>query len=164
MALPLRLLAPNDEQRAARRTADERPKLHVVPARRRAAWFIVVLMTFVSAIMLGAVLLHTTVAERQLEIDRLEQGVRDTQERFDELRAQRAELRSPSRLAAEASALGMVPGTDSTYTTVEPQVLARVIAATGEMPGADTLDIGVVGGLDPLQQYRLVKEVASENS
>ena len=58
-------------------------------------------------------MLHTRLAERQLEIDRLERLVAAAQERFDVLRQQRAELRSPTRLAIEAARLGMHPAPTS---------------------------------------------------
>ena len=56
----------------------------------------------VVVLMLGTVVLHTRLAERQGEIDRLEAAVTDAREQFDVLRQQRAELRSPTRLAIEA--------------------------------------------------------------
>ena len=80
------------------------------PGRRRFAWFAVGLTVLVGGVLIGAVLLHTRLAERQLEIDALERAVRVEQEQFDVLRAQRAELRSPTRLAVAAGALGMRAG------------------------------------------------------
>ena len=61
-------------------------------------------------VMMGAVFLHTRIAERQLEIDSLERSVRQAQEDFDVLRAQRAELRSLTRLSTEARRARHVPG------------------------------------------------------
>lgn len=138
------------------------PLTVVVPGRRRVAWFMVSLTVLVGGVMIGAVLLHTRLAERQLQIDALERSVRDEQEQFDVLRAQRAELRSPTRLAAEAAALGMVPGTETEFIAVDPMVLAITIARTGEAPvGADT-ELGSNSRMRPLDQFRLVKNVSSE--
>ena len=81
--------------------------------------------------MLGTVVLHTRLAERQGEIDRLEAAVTDARERFDVLRQQRAELRSPTRLAIEARDLGMVPTPRTEFLPVDPQTLAEVLAAAG---------------------------------
>ena len=86
----------------------------------------------VVVLMLGTVVLHTRLAERQREIDRLEAAVTEAAERFDVLRQQRAELRSPTRLAIEARGCGMVPTPRTEFLPVDPQTLAEVIAAAGD--------------------------------
>lgn len=137
-------------------------QLAVVPGRRRAASFAVLLTVLISVVLMGAVFVHTRIAERQLEIDRLERSLRQEQAAFDVLRAERAELRSPTRLAGEAAELGMVPGSESTFVAVDPMLLAITIARTGQVPVGDELVVGSMGGLDPLEQFRLVKSVSSE--
>lgn len=134
------------------------PPLTVVPRRRRAAGFAVVLSVMVVTLMLGAAVLHTQLAERQLRIDGLERAVRAEQDRFDVLRRQRAELRSPVRLATEARALGMAPATGTEFVAADPHDVARAIAATGQLPPAGPS----VAGAGPLDQFRLVKAVANE--
>jgi hypothetical protein len=136
--------------------------LGLVPARRRVARFMVALTVLLGAVMIGAVLLHTRLAARQLDIDSLERSVRQEQEQFDELRAQRAELRSPSRLALEADRLGMVPGSESDFIHVDPMVLAITIARTGEMPVGDEFVDGSSARMRPLDQFRAVKTLSSE--
>ena len=158
MAAPLRLAGPT---KRATKPAD-RANLSVVPARRRFAWFAVTLTVLVSAVMIGAIAVHTRIAERQLEIDELERSVRSAQEEFDVLRSQRAELRSPTRLATEASAIGMVVGEESEFVEIDPMVLAVTIARTGHIPLSDEILVGVDQDLEPLDQFRLVKEVSSE--
>ncbi|MDJ0770217.1 MAG: hypothetical protein QNJ12_15560 [Ilumatobacter sp.] len=155
MASPLRSFATG-------RRSPARPDLAVVPGRRRFAWFAVSLTVLVTIVMMGAVLLHTRIAERQLEIDRLERSVRQAQEEFDVLRSQRAELRSPTRLADEASALGMQAGSESRFVPIDPMVLAVTIARTGEMPIDDAIVPGSTARLEPLDQFRLVKSVSAE--
>lgn len=137
-------------------------QLSVVPARRRVAWFAVTLTVLVAAVMMGAVAVHTMIAERQLEIDELERGVRQAQQEFDVLRAERAELRSPTRIEAEASAMGMVVGSESKFVAVDPMTLAITIARTGELPVDDQIIVGSDQQLEPLDQFRLVKRVSSE--
>jgi hypothetical protein len=154
MAAPLRT-APL----ANRRTS---PALQLIPGRSRVAWFMVVLTVLVGAVMIGAVFLHTRLAERQLQIDALERTVRDEQEQFDVLRAQRAELRSPTRLAVEATALGMVPGSETEYISVDPMILAITIARTGEVPVGEMTELGTNARMRPLDQFRLVKSVNQE--
>jgi len=131
----------------------------VVVKRRRFAWFAVCTTVLISLVMTGAVLLHTRIAERQLEIDRLGRAVRQEQETFDLQRARRAELRSPDRLAELAAPLNMLAGSESTFVAVEPMMLAVTIARTGVLP----TDEGVAADrLAPLDQFRLVKEVGAE--
>lgn len=137
-------------------------ELSVVPARRRVAWFAVTLTVLVSAVMMAAIGLHTRIAERQLEIDELERGVRNAQEEFDVLRSQRAELRSPTRISAEALELGMVVGAESEFVPVDPMTLAITIARTGQVPVDDQILVGTDQRLEPLDQFRLVKAVSAE--
>ena len=135
--------------------------LTVVPGRRRMAWFAVGLTMLVGVVLTGALLLHTRLAERQLEIDALERSVREERQQFDVLRAQRAELRSPTRLAIAAGAIGMSPGLESQFIAVDPMVLAITIARTGEMPAGDD-DVTSDARLRPLDQFRVVKSLSGE--
>ena len=144
---------------APAKLAADRPTLTLVPRRRRAAWFAVVLSVLVAGLMLGSAVLHTQLAERQMRLDRLDQAVAEQQERFDVLRSQRAELRSPTRLAAEASALGMRPSVASAFLPVDGATYARAIAAVGEVP----TEAEQVAALEPLDQFRLVKSVEADN-
>jgi hypothetical protein len=139
-------------------SAARRVQLRVVPGRRRAAGFAAFLSTLVAIVMLGAAVLHTRLAERQLEIDRLERSVGAAQERFDVLRRHRAELRSPNRLAVEAERLGMVPSAAGDFVAVDGWTIARAIAAAGDLPSSED----EIRALEPLDQYRLVKQVDVE--
>ena len=108
IALPL---LRDSEPRRSTKTGVPQPTLTVVPRRRR--WPAVVAglaWSLVSCSLLGAAVFHTQLAERQLRLDRLDRQVAIERERFDELRYERAELRSPVRLAAAASELGMRRG------------------------------------------------------
>jgi len=106
--------------------------------------------------MLGTVVLHTRLAERQVEIDKLEQDVTDARNRFDVLRQQRAELRSPTRLAIEAERLRMIPAPRTEFLDVDPQTVAEVLASAGIVDEAT----GTVSTEDPLEQIRKVKAAA----
>lgn len=157
MAIPL--LHPGN---ARPRRAPQRRQLAVVPARRRVAWFAMSLIVLVAAVMMGALGLHTRIAERQLEIDGLERSVRSAQEEFDVLRSQRAELRSPTAVSERAQAIGMVIGSESEFVAVDPMTLATTIARTGHRPVDDEIMVGSDQWLEPLDQFRLVKAVSSE--
>jgi cell division protein FtsL len=156
MAAPLRArLAPASQVAA-------RPQLRVVSARRQVAWAALALIVIAAGMLMGATYLHTRLADRQLEIDQLDRQMRVAQEQFDELRAERAVLRSPTRLAGRASELGMRPGDESEFVPVDPMMLAIVIAQTGQLPTLDAITPGSYTRLDPLDQYRLVKSTSGE--
>jgi cell division protein FtsL len=159
MAAPLRTSPPLRRSPSASAPGAH---LEVLPGRRRVAGFMVLLTVLVGVVLIGAVLLHTRLAERQLEIDDLERSVRQQQEEYDILRAQRAELRAPTRLAADAGALGMVAGAETTYLEVDPMVLAVTIARTGELPPGVGAEPGDNARMQPLDQFRLVKSVSAE--
>ena len=165
MAVPLQHDAVRSARNARRQAVLERagrtPYLVVTP-RRRVAWFAITLGVLVAVAMFGAVLLHTRIAERQRQIDALEQGVDDAYAQYDVLRASRAELRAPTRLANAAATLGMVPGDESRFVTVDPMTLAIAIATTGRVPAGDEIVVGSTDRMEPLDQFQLVKQVAAE--
>lgn len=137
--------------------AAARPALAVVPRRRRwPAVFAGLAWALVFLGLLGAAVFHTQLAERQLRLDRIDREVAAERERFDELRYERAELRSPVRLAAAASELGMRRGRATTFVTVTPDAVARQLAAAG--PIGDN-PVRIVIHTDPLDQFRAVKGV-----
>ena len=125
---------------AATPTKSTRPQLRIVPRPRLAINAALVLGVVIVGLMLAAVVLHTRLAERQLEIDRIEQAVTDARERFDVLRQQRAELRSPTRLGAESAELGMHVPPETEFLAVDPATLAQVIAAAGTVDAAGGLE------------------------
>jgi hypothetical protein len=142
---------------ASPRTTTVKPLLAVVPRKRR--WPAVVAgVAWVGlfACLLGAAVFHTQLAERQLHIDRLERAVEEQRELFDELRYERAELRSPVRLAAAAGAMGMGRGDTGEFVSVTPEAVARQVAAAGAIDGGTSQ---VIIDTDPLQQFREVKAV-----
>lgn len=156
IALPLlRDSAPHRSKSAAKPAA--KPALTVVPRRRRwPAVLVGLIWSLIFLGLLGAAVFHTQLAERQLELDRLDRQVTAERERFDELRYERAELRSPVRLAADSSELGMRRGRASTFVSVTPEAVARQLAAAG--PIGDNA-VRIVIHTDPLDQFRAVKSV-----
>lgn len=150
MALAVRTQAP---------ARSKRPELRVVPARRR--WPAVigfVTITLMLVTMMGAAVFHTQLAQRQLRIDDLENSVQAERERFDELRRDRAVLRSPGRIASEAAELEMVRGETSRFIEVDPGALARQLAAAGVV---DDDASRVIEESGPLDQFRDVKSVSA---
>lgn len=138
---------------------EKRPTLRVV-ASRRPRWIAIVggfVMFAVLVALLGAAVFHTQLAQRQIEIDQLEQQVADERVRFDELRRDRAVLRSPQRISDEATALGMVASDSVRFVEIDPMALARQLAAAG-VTDDDTTRVIVETG--PLDQFRDVKAVS----
>ncbi len=138
-------------------TGRDRPGLAIVPRRRR--WPAVVAAftwALVFAGLLGAAVFHTQLAERQLRIDRLERSVVAERELFDELRYERARLRSPVRLAEVAGEMGMRRGPNGEFIEVNAQQLARQLAAAGNV---DENAVQIIVNSEPLDQFRDVKSV-----
>ena len=124
--MPALPLLRDSKTRTAKVT--ERPSLTVVQRQRRRRWPALVGVLAWSVVflgLLGAAVFHTQLAGRQLSLDHIDRQVSAERERFDELRYERAELRSPVRLAEAASALGMYRGDVSTFLAVTPEAVAR---------------------------------------
>lgn len=110
--------------------------------------------------MLGAAVLHTRLAERQLQIDHIEERLTEAHARFEVLRGERAELRSPGHLAEEAASLGMQQAPNSEFVPIDAWDVARVVASVGVMPESKTSTFDE----DPLDQFRAVKDVGGTGS
>lgn len=171
MAMPVRSLesaetVESSDRVATRSHGDPRrtpsrqtPDLSVVPRRRRWPAFVIgITGVVVLGSMFGAAIFHTQLADRQLQIDRLDSQVDDARARFDELRNERAVLRSPARIAGEAERLGMVPGETSRFVEIDAVALARQLAAAGP---TDDARIVLEGEVEPLDQVRDVKAVTA---
>jgi len=143
--------------RPAGRPDRSRPELRVVEGPRRTTRVLIVTMFLLGLLLVALLVFHTRIAERQLRIDDLDRAVRQAQVDFDVLRAERAELRSPTRLSDRARQLGMVPGSESDFVRADPMSLAVVIATTGEVPVAEVIGVGANTRLEPLDQFRVVK-------
>ena len=131
-----------------------RPHLEVVPRRRRAMGFVVVGGLLLFAMFIGAVAFQTQIARNQLSLDKTERAVSAARDRYDVLRRQRAELRSPNRLAVEAERLGMSPAQNGEFMTVTPDVMASVLASASGLAAA----VGDQGATS-LDQFGEVKAV-----
>jgi len=132
-----------------------RPQLAVVPRRRRTARMVGVAAFFASCLMLGAAAFQTQLARRQVELDKVDRQIRIVKADFNNLRAQRAELRSPARLAASGSVLGMGLATKTDSVTIDPDVVAAVQQSAGGVfdPGTESQD-------PVFDEFKIVKSVA----
>jgi cell division protein FtsL len=131
--------------------ATSTPTLALVPRRRNAARMAVLLSALVVSAMLASAAFQTRVAQSQLELDRIDRDLSSSRENYDSLRRERAELRSPARLAEVAEATGMVSTDEVTYMDIDPATYAAVQQATG------LLDDSGTGDAELLEQFRDVK-------
>lgn len=132
-----------------------RPHLTVVPRRRRTARLVAFAAFFASSLMLGAAAFQTQLARRQVELDRVDSQIRAVKTEFNNLRSQRAELRSPARLAASGAALGMGTTAKTEFIDIAPEVVAEVQQSAGGVfdPGAESQD-------PVFDEFKVVKSVA----
>lgn len=117
---------------------------------------VVVSCAVLFALLLGAVAFQTKLAQNQLALDRTERAVRDARERYDVLRRQRAQLRSPNRLALAADQLGMVPAETGELITLDPATVAIVAVAAADLPDV------VSDKPTSLEQFGQVKAVTGD--
>jgi hypothetical protein len=108
-----------------------------------------------SSLMLGAAAFQTQLARRQVELDQVDRQIRAARNDFNDLRSQRAELRSPNRLAAAGSVLGMTSAGATDFMDIAPEVVAEVQQSAGGVfdPGAEAQD-------PVFEEFKVVKSVA----
>lgn len=106
--------------------ADQQRVLSLVPRHRRNARLIGLACALLFAMMLGAAAFQTQLARRQLTLDTIDRQIRTNREQYEVLRRERAELRSPGRLAEAATAIGMAPATQTDFVSIDPTVVATV--------------------------------------
>lgn len=143
MALPLqqrptrqhRVVAPRPLTKVTKGVtpAQMRAELRVVPLRRRTARRITAVAATVFVMMAGAAAFQAQIARRQIELGDLDARLAEAADVYDTLRRQRAELRSPGRLAQEATALGMAPGSRNEFMAVTPDAVAVVLQSGGAL-------------------------------
>lgn len=132
-----------------------RPQLTVVPRRRRTARLVACAAFFISCLMLGAAAFQTQLARRQVELDRIDGQIRTARSEFNDLRRQRAELRSPERLATYGASLGMRSATKTEFIEIAPEVVAEVQQSAGGV-----FDAGSEATDPVFEEFKLVKSIA----
>jgi hypothetical protein len=135
--------------------AQSRPQLIVVPRRRRAARLLAVGAFLVSSLMLSAAAFQTQLARRQVELDRVDGQIRAARITFNDLRRQRAELRSPERLSTIGASLGMTTATETEFVELSPEVIAEVEQSAGGVFDPE------IEAVDPVfEEFKIVKSIA----
>lgn len=134
--------------------------LHVVPqpARRRGNVSRATLVVFTLTVFtIAVVVFQATIAEQQLRLDALTQDLRLAESHYDNLRQERAELLSPSRLREEAVMMGMYQGLSTKFVEVQSQVVAEVMSSTAKMsplfaePPAGVASAGALAQMHPVE-------------
>jgi len=128
MATALRTARPFEEV-----IESNRPRLVVAQRGSRVMWLIVFGAGTVFALLLFATMLRVVLAEQQLKLDGMTKSVAMARDHYNDLRHERTFLLSPERLSAEAARLGMRPAGQSRFVAINPEILAVVAAATGDL-------------------------------
>ena len=123
---------PKNRRNSSRNTA--KPQLRVVQPVTRSKFSKVTLVIFaLTSVLALIVIFQTVIAEQQLQLDKVSTDVRLARQHYNELRQQRAELRSPDYLRAQAIILGMWPGSGAKFEEIPADVVTMVLASTGDM-------------------------------
>jgi hypothetical protein len=88
--------------------APTRPDLRIVPRRRPTGAIVVASLVLVFGILLATAALNTMLVSGQRDLDRIENEIREGEQRNDALSLQVAEMESPARIIDAADDLGMV--------------------------------------------------------
>ncbi len=133
--VPQQVARPAARQATRRKTNP--PELRVVrPVTKSKFSKATTLIVVLTSVLAFIVIFQTVIAEQQLRLDRVSTDVRLARQHYNELRQQRAELRAPDYLRAQAIILGMWPGSGAKFEDVPAEVVTMVLASTGEMDEA----------------------------
>ena len=122
-----------DGVRAPRPVAAPRPRLVVVERGSRLVWVISLSALGLCFLLFFAAMLRTELAKQQLKLDGLNRSVAMARDHYSDLRHERAFLESPGRVSTEAAKLGMKPAGAAKFVTVDPAVVASVLASSGDL-------------------------------
>ena len=144
-----------------KRGTDSHLRLVPQPApRRRAvsrATRATLVVTAISAFIIAVVIFQATIAEQQLRLDALTKDLRMAEAHYNNLRQERAELLSPSRLREQAVMLGMYQGLSTKFKEVPADVVAQVMISTAKMnplfadPAPGVASAGAVAQMRPVE-------------
>ena len=124
---------PNSRSKSASQS-NERPDLRLVEAIPVKRFSLVTsALIIIACVLTSIVVFQTVIAEQQLRLDKITTDVRLARIHYDELRQQRAELRAPDYLREKAMMLGMSQGVSAEFEEIPADVVASVLAATGDM-------------------------------
>lgn len=117
-----------------------RPRLVEKQRGGRAFWVLVVSAALVCGVFFLAALVHVELAQQQMKLDSLTKTVAMARDNYNVLRHERSLLISPDNLSAQAARLGMKPATQARFVAVDPDIIAGVLASTGDLSDAVARD------------------------
>ena len=129
-----------------------RPRLVVVERGSRLVWVISLSALGLCCLLFFTAILCTELAKQQLKLDGLNRSVVMARDHYNDLRHERAFLESPGRLSSEAAKLGMKPAGNAKFVAVDPEVVASVLASTG-----DLMDRVAEEAISPLDEFGRIK-------
>jgi len=129
-----------------------RPRLVVVERGSRLVWVISLSALGLCCLLFFTAILRTELAKQQLKLDGLNRSVVMARDHYNDLRHERAFLESPGRLSSEAAKLGMKPAGNARFVAVDPEVVASVLASTG-----DLMDRVAEEAISPLDEFGRIK-------
>jgi len=127
------LSALREETQRGGESEGRRPVLTVVQGRASAGRKLVVSIIVASACLLGVVALQARMAQRQMQLDKINSDITRARQHFDTLRAQKAEMQSSTYLIARAHQIGLVPGVFQRVVEIPADIAAEVVATTGKI-------------------------------
>ena len=155
--------APQIQRRASRVAPEVQATgshLRLVPTetRRRSAvskmTFVVIFLAICAVVV---IIFQATIAEQQLRLDALTNDLRLAEVHHNNLRQERAELLSPSRLREQAVMMGMYQGLSTKFKDVPAAVVAQVMISTAKMnplfadPAPGVASAGAVAQMRPVE-------------
>ncbi len=129
-----------------------KPSLTIVPKTRKYASRTIVVIFLITTFLCGVVALRTYMAQQQMRLDTITSDIESSRDYFDELRATKAELESPSVLLQKARNIGMVPVWGTKVLEIPALVAAEVAATVGKVD----IDVAAGGG-SALEEFGKVK-------
>lgn len=129
-----------------------KPRLVVVERGSRLVWVISLSALGLCCLLFFTAILRTELAKQQLKLDSLNRSVVMARDHYSDLRHERAFLESPDRLSSEAAKLGMKPAGNARFVAVDPDVVATVLSATG-----DLMDRVANETISPLDEFGRIK-------
>ena len=132
--------------------APSRPRLVEKQRGGRAFWVLVVSAALVCGVFFLAALVHVELAQQQMKLDSLTKTVGMARDNYNVLRHQRSLLVSPDNLSAQAARLGMKPSTQARFVAVDPDIIAGVLASTGDLSDSVAHDVE-----SPLNEFGQLK-------
>lgn len=128
------VVAPSPLRQSTQKKSTDRSHLQVVqPVTKRSYSLATATIIGVATVLILVVTFQTVIAQQQLRLDKVSTDVRLARFHYDELRQQRAELRAPDYLREQAMLLGMSQGVSAQFVEIPADVVAGVLAATGQM-------------------------------